>query len=210
MLRIHTLPLGPLQTNCYVAHNSTSAVVVDPGGDPGPVLALLEQQGVKLTHVLLTHLHFDHTYGVAKLVEATGAACYASVDDNYLLGLEIGAGGAWGFPKVPAYKPQPLAAGTMELCGEECRILATPGHTRGGLCFYFPQSSVVFVGDTLFERSIGRTDLEGGDTQTLLDSIRTQLFTLPENTIAYPGHGDSTTIGDEVRNNPYVSDFSPL
>ncbi|WP_027187031.1 MBL fold metallo-hydrolase [Desulfovibrio cuneatus] len=208
MLCIHTLPLGPLQTNCYVAHNASSAVVVDPGGDPAPVLALLEQQGVKLTHVLLTHLHFDHTYGVAKLVEATGAACYANADDNYLLGLEIGAGGAWGFPKVPAYQPKALAEGSLELCGETCQIIATPGHTPGGLCFYFPKSSVVFVGDTLFERSVGRTDLEGGNTETLLESIRTKLFTLPENTTAYPGHGDSTTIGDEVRNNPYVSDFA--
>ena len=201
-------PLGPLETNCYLVHTDKEAVAVDPGGNPAKVLKHLRENNLTLTHILCTHLHFDHTYGIHALTAATGAPVYASEADRYMLENEMGRGGMWGLPQVESYEFTGLEPGDMPMLGTTCRVLATPGHTPGGLSFYFASIQSVFSGDTLFYRSIGRTDFPGGDQNTLLSAIRTQLFTLPEETQAYSGHGMATSIGDEKRNNPHVSDFS--
>ena len=208
MLHIADFALGPLETNCYVIHNDTEAVIVDVGGSPRPVLDFLQQKKLKLTHILLTHLHFDHTFGVAELAKATGTPVLASEDDRYMLKTEPGKGGVWGLPEVPPYNYTGLAAGTLPLLGVSCIVLATPGHTPGGLSFYFPDAKAVFPGDSLFQRSIGRTDFPRGDLDTLLHSIRNKLFTLPEDTTVYPGHAGYTAIGDEKRNNPFAGAFA--
>lgn len=207
-MQVATFPLGPLDTNCFVIHAGTSAVVVDPGGQPGKVIQFLQEQELALSHILLTHLHFDHTYGVAELAKATGAHVLASSKDDYMLANELGRGGVWGLPLVEAYTYEPLEPGELELLGTTCMVLATPGHTPGGLAFHFPALGAVFSGDSLFYRSIGRTDFPGGDQNTLLRSIRETLFALSDATLVYPGHGDETSVGEERRNNPYVSDFS--
>jgi glyoxylase-like metal-dependent hydrolase (beta-lactamase superfamily II) len=206
-MHVADFAIGPLETNCYVIYNDTEAVAVDPGGPPQPVLDFLRQKKLKLTHILLTHLHFDHTYGVSELAGVTGATVLASEDDRYMLATEPGKGGVWGLPQVAPYDFAGLPEGTLPLLGSSCVVLATPGHTPGGLSFYFPACKAVFSGDALFYRSIGRTDFPRGDTDTLLRSIRGKIFTLPEETTVYPGHSEPTSVGDEKRNNPFAGDF---
>jgi glyoxylase-like metal-dependent hydrolase (beta-lactamase superfamily II) len=192
-------PLGPLETNCYLLHTDSQALIIDVGGDPASVLAYLRQHNLTLTHVLCTHLHFDHTYGIRALLKATGATAYASDKDRFLL-----EDGGMGIPQVEKYAFTDLSAGLFPLLGTTCTVLTTPGHTPGGLSFHFPEYLAVFAGDSLFYRSIGRTDFAGGDFTTLAASIRTRLFTLPDETVVYPGHGPHTTIGEEKRLNPYI------
>jgi glyoxylase-like metal-dependent hydrolase (beta-lactamase superfamily II) len=199
--------LGPLETNCYLLHDDAYAIAVDPGGDPAEVTAFLRKQHLTLLAVLNTHLHFDHTLGNAALHEATGAPVRIPAGDVHLLDSELGAGGMWGLPRVPAFRGLPLAEGEESFGPFQCRILHTPGHSPGSLCFYIPAEQCVFSGDVIFYRSVGRTDFPGGDMETLLNSIRTQLFTLPGVTCLYPGHGPSTTVADEQRNNPYCGHF---
>ena len=206
-MHVADFPLGPLDTNCYVIYNDTEAVAVDPGGPPQPVFDFLKQKNLKFTHILLTHLHFDHTYGVSALVKATGAKVLASEDDRYMLESEPGKGGVWGLPEVAPYSFEGLAEGELPLLGASCAVLATPGHTPGGLSFYFPELKAVFSGDALFYRSVGRTDFPRGDSDTLIKSIREKLFSLPEETTVYPGHSEFTSVGDERRNNPFVGDY---
>lgn len=206
-MQIITLPIGPLETNCFLVHSDKEAFVVDPGGKPSKVLAYLQEHGLTLTHILCTHLHFDHTIGVHDLVAASGATVYASEADRYMLATELGRGGIWGIPPVEPYEFTNLEPGEIVLLGMTCKVLATPGHTPGGLSFYFADLQTVFAGDTLFYRSMGRFDFEGGSESALLKSIREQLFSLPEDTRVCCGHGLETSIGDEKRNNPYAGDF---
>lgn len=209
-MQIAEFHLGPLETNCFIIHNASEALAVDPGGPPDEVLAYLDERKLALTHILLTHLHADHVYGVAALAGASKAKTLGSAADSYMLESELGRGGIWGLPLVEPYSFDDLAPGPCTLLGAACTVLATPGHTPGGLSFYFPDLQAVFVGDALFYRSIGRTDFPGGDHAALIASIRSKLFTLPEETTVYPGHGLATSVGDEKRNNPHVSDFSTL
>ena len=207
-MQIRTFPLGPLETNCYLLHTESDAVAIDPGGDPATLVHYLEKQKLTLTHILNTHMHFDHVLGNAALHEATGAPILANVTDKYLLQSEFGKGGGFGLPKVPAFSYESLAEGTVTLLGQSCKVLHTPGHTLGSLSFYWASASAVFAGDVLFYRSVGRTDLPGGDSATLRASVQEKLFLLPPATTVYPGHGPSTTIEDERRSNPYFGLFT--
>ena len=124
-----------------------------------------------------------------------------------LIGTESSDGGIWGFPPVPAFESRDLPTGPQVFGGMACTVLDTPGHTPGGVSYYFPDEKAVFTGDALFYRSLGRTDFPGGDHDTLLHSIRKVLFALPEETAVLPGHGPATSIGNERRNNPFCGDF---
>ncbi|WP_432735027.1 MBL fold metallo-hydrolase [Maridesulfovibrio sp. FT414] len=205
MSEIKIYPLGPLQTNCYVVVNKGRALVIDPGGDPAAPMGYLKSSGVELDCILNTHLHFDHIYGNRALADASGKNIYASDDDLVLMDTEVGRGGLMGFPTVTPFESNNIAAGETELIGLKCRVLATPGHTPGSLTFYFPELQAAFVGDALFRRSIGRTDFPYGNTEQLLSSIKEQIFTLPENTVVYSGHGPETSVGDEKNHNPFFS-----
>ena len=204
---IKNFSLGPLETNCYVLHDNAYALAVDPGGDPVEVIRFLKDKHLALLAILNTHLHFDHILGNAALHAATGAPIRTPADDAYLMESELGMGGMWGFPKVPAFESTPLLAGEHTFGPFLCRVLHTPGHSPGSLCFAVPAEHAVFVGDVIFYRGVGRTDFPGGDAETLLRSIRTKLFTLPGDTRLYPGHGPPTTVADEQRNNPYCGTF---
>ncbi|AGW12707.1 MBL fold metallo-hydrolase [Megalodesulfovibrio gigas] len=212
---LHVFPMGPLEVNCYLllgqasteAGGGLEAVAVDPGGNPRKALDLLQKTGARLTHVLCTHLHFDHIGGVRALVEATGATACASPQDAYLLESELGRGGFMGLPEIELFDVTPLTPGEYVFAGQPCRVLATPGHSPGSLSFYFPAIGRVFVGDLLFNRSVGRTDFPGGDFATLVRSIKEQIFTLPGATIVHSGHGESTTVDNERTHNPYLSEF---
>lgn len=199
--------LGPLETNCYVVNNDAEAVVIDVGGDPAPIREYLAERGLKLLAVCLTHKHFDHTYGVADLAAATGAPVYASRHEACLDNTESVRGGIWGLPLVPPYACEDIPLGDHSFGALHFTILETPGHTPGGISLYYPAEKAVFTGDALFFRSIGRTDFPGGDQATLLRSIREKLFTLPEDTHVYPGHGGATTLGDERRQNAFCGDL---
>ncbi|MDR0238893.1 MAG: MBL fold metallo-hydrolase [Deltaproteobacteria bacterium] len=204
---IKTFVLGPLETNCYVLHDKAYALAVDPGGDPAEALAFLKAEQLTLLAILNTHLHFDHILGNAALHAATGAPIRTPAGDAYLMESELGSGGMWGFPKVPAFAGTPLPEGEHSFGPFCCRVLHTPGHSPGSLCFAVPSEQAVFVGDLIFYRGVGRTDFPGGDAGALLRSIQMKIFTLPGDTRLYPGHGLRTSVADEQRNNPYCGAF---
>jgi glyoxylase-like metal-dependent hydrolase (beta-lactamase superfamily II) len=204
-MRITTFALGPLATNGYLLDEAGKALFIDPGGDPANVIKTLERENLELLHILNTHFHFDHIFGNTMLAEATGANILANPEDEFLLETEVGGGGFMGFPRVGSFSFEPIAEGEREFLGHRCKVLATPGHTPGSLSFYFPDRKAVFVGDLVFERSIGRTDFPGGDMETLLASARKKIFSLPEDTVIYSGHGGATTVGDEKNHNPFFS-----
>ena len=206
-IRIETRPLGPLQTNCYLLFNeqTNEALVIDPGMQAESILADL--QGWMVQAILLTHAHFDHIGGVQLLREQFNCPVYLhEVEQSWLLDPMKNGSGRWpelggAFTCDPAEKE--LTHGQeLELIGETFEVRHTPGHSPGSVSFVIGQ--VVFCGDALFYRSIGRTDLPGGNFATLSASIHEQLFTLDEATIAFPGHGQATNIGDEKRLNPYI------
>jgi glyoxylase-like metal-dependent hydrolase (beta-lactamase superfamily II) len=206
MLEVTAMPLGPLDTNCYLVHSKTEAVVIDPGGEAEEILSFLATNKKSLTAILNTHLHFDHIQGNADLVAATGLPVMANARDGFLLDTELGKG-MMGFPRTPAFSFTPLEEGELPLLGVSCRVLATPGHSPGSLSFYFQELGAVFVGDLLFYRSVGRTDFPGSSERELLRSVRSKIFTLPEETVVYPGHGPETTVGQEKLNNPFFTEF---
>ena len=203
MIRMRIFDMGALHTNCYLVHNSKEAVVFDVPADPKPLLDFMAEEGLALTHIFNTHLHFDHVMGNAALSRATGIPVFANKKDDYLTSPEMG-GERFGLPPTPPFTYENLDAGEVPVLGATCKVLATPGHTPGSLSYYFEEPGWLFVGDVLFYRSMGRTDLPGGEAQTLFDSIRNVLFALPAETEVHPGHGIPTTIGDEASNNPYV------
>ena len=183
-------------------------MAIDPGGDPSRVVDFLKQESLTLTHILNTHFHLDHIYGNAALAKTTSAPILANPEDEFLLGTEIGGGGFMGLPKVPDFDYSFIKPGSHTFVGALCQAISTPGHTPGSLSFYFPEAGILFAGDVLFRRGVGRTDFPGGNWETLLESIRDGLFSLPPETVVYSGHGDPTTIGEETANNPYFTDFS--
>lgn len=205
---VQVYSIGPLGTNCYLFHNDVDAVVVDPGGDMeqglADVMLYLNTHKLRLAAILCSHLHFDHIYGVAHLHEVTGAPVFAHEADIPMLDNEMGGGGKWGFASVAPFTPQPLAEGRHRFGSLECDVLHTPGHTPGSLSFSFPEEKALFGGDLLFYRSVGRSDFPGGDAQALIHSIRTQIYTLPDDTTVYPGHGQATTVAAEKAGNPFT------
>lgn len=205
---VATFPIGPLATNSYIIYENNKAAAIDVGGDPDDMLAFLHEHHLALDAILITHLHFDHLYGVADLASATGAAVYAPEKDQPLMATESGSGGIWGLPRVKQFAPIALHPGKSIFAGMECIVLETPGHTPGGVSYYFPNQHAVFPGDALFHRSIGRTDFPMGDHQQLLKSIKEGLLVLPDDTQVYPGHGSATTIGAERKENPFVGEFA--
>ena len=206
---IATYPIGPLETNCHIVYNSHDALVVDPGGelDDGlqDVVDFITRNRLTLQAILLTHLHFDHIYGAAELSGLNrGVPIYAAEADLPMLPAYLSSGEKWGLPPVKPFTPAVIAEGPCTFGSIKGEIRFTPGHTPGGLSLWLPDEHAVLCGDSLFYRSIGRTDLPGGDIHTLATSISEKLFTLPDDTAAYPGHGLTTTIGDEKQHNPFV------
>ncbi|MGH2523914.1 MAG: MBL fold metallo-hydrolase [Anaerolineales bacterium] len=208
-IRILQLPLGPIQTNCFIAgdDDTNDAVVIDPGWDAPQVLNALDARRWQLRYVLLTHAHFDHIGAVADVVEATGALLAIHPLELPLL-RHLGGAKELGFHLPPCPAPdvllepgQIVEAGPMRLA-----TLFVPGHTVGHVAFHEPRARVVFSGDVLFKDGIGRTDFPGGDYATLMHSIRAVLLALPDDTTVCPGHGPITTIGEERRGNPFLAE----
>ena len=200
-MHVHVLPIGPLETNCYLLEEDGEAVVVDPGGNPYALLRHLEEHELTLTRILVTHMHFDHILGNADLAKATGARIYANKRDEPLL--VVASGTRFGLQPTSPFAYDNLEEGVLTLLKQPCKVIAVPGHSPGSLAYYFPKISAIFVGDVLFYRSIGRTDLPCGDADVLGESIQKKIYALPADTVVYPGHGPATTVGEEMRENPF-------
>ncbi|MCL5676456.1 MAG: MBL fold metallo-hydrolase [Firmicutes bacterium] len=202
-----TLAVGPYQANCYIvaAEAGGPALVVDPGAQPDRILARVRELGLEVTHILLTHGHLDHIGAVTAMKEATRAAiCIHPLDAPMLPDPRLNLSASSPRPVTALPADRLLEDGEeIPIGGLRLQVLHTPGHTPGGVCFLLPDR--VLSGDTLFAGSIGRTDFPGGDMDQLLKSIRTKLLPLPDHLLVHPGHGDSTTIGDERAGNPFLS-----
>ncbi len=207
---LSTIPVGPLQCNCTILADpeAAEAVVIDPGDEPDRIVRVLESTKCRAIALLHTHGHFDHIGGTAGVKRATGAAIRIHAADRPLYDALEQQASFFGLSVEPPLPPDgDLADGESILFGR-FRLVAihTPGHSPGSTCFRLGgEAPVLFSGDTLFRRSIGRTDLWGGDTDTILDSIRRKLFVFPEGLRVVCGHGPDTTIGDERRSNPFAA-----
>ena len=204
---LRTIAVGMNQTNCYIVgcEQTRRGVVIDPGDEGKRIVQRTGRDDLQVEYVLLTHAHFDHIGGVAEVVAATGAQLAIHPKERPLLEARGGAS-LWGMdveasppPDVELSGGQRLEVGTLAF-----QVLFTPGHSPGGATFYLADQAVAFVGDLLFSRGVGRTDLPGGDQATLMHSIKEVVFALPDETVVYPGHGPKTTVGDEKRSNPWV------
>lgn len=208
MIDIKQLPLGPLQTNCYFLGCQTTkrAAIIDPAWDGHAIANMVQKDGYTVTHILLTHSHFDHIGGLAHLKEDTDAPIYAH--EKAVPFIEMGAQIArrWGLtmPETPPVDHTIAEGDTIAVGNVSLEVLFTPGHAPGHVCFYLREYDVLFDGDVLFQGSIGRTDLPGGDFTTLMDSIEQKLLPLPDNTQLLSGHGPVTTIGAERHTNPFL------
>jgi len=202
------LPVGLLQCNCSIFGDETTreAVVIDPGDQIGDIQAILNKHGLKVKAIIVTHAHIDHIAGAAALKAATNAPVYLNDNDQVLYeGIDLQA--AWLGMPPPEHTDvdvTPKDADTIVLNDTKMHVLHTPGHTQGSISLWIPSENKVIAGDTLFQGSIGRTDLPGGDGRQILRSIQSKLLTLPESAVVVPGHGPNTTIGEEKEFNPFL------
>ncbi len=206
--KIVCLTNGMFMENCYLigSPETSEAVLVDPGEEAELFLRRLDHEGLELKQVWLTHGHMDHVDGVRRVVQETGAELHLHPDDRELYDSYVAQRAKYGLGAVDSLPPpdRDLDHGDELRIGEYTFVVRhVPGHSRGGVAFV--GHGVVFSGDALFTGSIGRTDLPGGHTETLLTSIREQLLSLPDETVVYPGHGPETTIGTERRTNPFLT-----
>ncbi len=199
MMRYELIPVGILQTNCYLAWSSksSSCLVIDPGGSFELIESRLGKLNLKPVGVLLTHGHVDHIGAVGELSSKYGIPVWIHEGDR---GLYLDPRNAI-LPWVPAAEglPEPVQE-LPKVEGLSYEVIHTPGHTPGGVCFYFAEHGVLFSGDTLFQGTHGRTDFPGGSYATLMKSIKEKLLSLPKNVVVLPGHQEATTIGDEQDN----------
>ena len=214
MLNIRTYSLGPVQTNCYIVSNKKKeCLIFDPGEEGERLVKEIRSLGLKPLAVFLTHAHFDHIGAVDAIRGMFNVPLYIHAKEVDWLSdpLKNGSGKYFELPnyvvEAPLEEHVIRQEQTFEIGDFVFQAVFTPGHSPGSVSYIFEQDGFAIVGDTLFERSIGRTDLFGGNMKELLQSIHDKLLVLPEDTIIYPGHGDYTTPAAEMENNPFLNGF---
>ena len=205
-MKIIAMEVGVIGTNCYLVINEEQkkGVVIDPGGDADQILEKIKQKGITIEAIFLTHGHSDHIMAVDEVREVTGAKVYISEADADMLtkassNLSVYMGAGREFKAADEFL---IDGETITAAGLKFQVVATPGHTKGGICLLC--GDTVFCGDTIFSESIGRTDLPGGSYSQILHSIKTKIMVLPDEMKLLPGHGPATTIGWERRRNPFL------
>jgi hydroxyacylglutathione hydrolase len=211
-LEVRVFTVGPVQENCFLFRHEQSdrALIVDPGEEAPRILGAVEELGLTVEAVLVTHCHFDHIGAVAPVANATGAPVYVSEIEKPVLA-DIMSYVPWaGFGPYESYEADHTLKGgeTLRLAGFEIEVLFTPGHSPGHLTYSIRDAQAIFSGDVLFQGSVGRTDLPGGDWDTLLASIASLVDSLPPETEVYPGHMGATTLGAERRTNPFLAELA--
>jgi hydroxyacylglutathione hydrolase len=209
---VRMFTVGPVAENCFLFRRDDSerALIVDPGEEPERILKPVDELGLTIEAILLTHCHFDHIGAVAPVAKATGAPVYCPEIEVPVLA-DIMAFVPWpGFGPYESYDADETVAGgeSLELAGLELDVIFTPGHSPGHVTYSVRDENAIFSGDVLFQGSVGRTDLPGGDSPTLLGSIRTLLDGHPEETAVYPGHMGITTLGAERATNPFLAELA--
>ncbi|MDD5936249.1 MAG: MBL fold metallo-hydrolase [Clostridiales bacterium] len=207
-LSITAIQVGPIQTNCYIVANEDTkkALVFDPGEDANKIYNYINQCHLTVEAILLTHGHFDHITGVSDLVRLTNAKVYMlEAEKDLAMDDRMNCSAMFGqrvtlFPDILIKNQEELS-----FLDTKIKVIATPGHTKGSVCYFFEENKILISGDTLFLESYGRTDFPTGSDFALERSLTMLLTTLPQDVVVYPGHGPKTTIGYEQKNNPYGS-----
>jgi len=210
-MKVETLLVTPFMQNARIlwSEKSKRGVVVDPGGEAEIILEALERLGVTCEAIWLTHSHLDHCGAVAPLIEKLKVPLYAHPAERIMRSKVVEISRMYGLPDGILFNcPEPdheiVGGEVLQIDGESCKVLFTPGHAPGHVCFYFKELGELIAGDTVFAGAIGRTDLPGGDYDTLISSIRTEILSLPDETIIRSGHGPDTTVGAERKTNPFL------
>ncbi len=202
---LKTLPVGPFAANCYIYASETTAtgIIIDPGDEADVILQNVSALGLTIKHIILTHGHIDHVGALKETKEATGAEIDIHSEDTTALSRDL-VSRMFGlsYPKPPPPDCRLSDGDTISFADTSLKVVHTPGHSPGSICLL--TNKLIFSGDTLFCGGIGRSDLPGGDYRKLMHSLRTRLLALPDDTRVYPGHGPSTTIGQERRQNPFL------
>jgi hydroxyacylglutathione hydrolase len=212
VIDVRTFTVGPVAENCYVARleQADHGVIFDPGDEPERIIEAVEGLGIGVDAILLTHCHFDHIGAVAPVARSTGAPVYCPEIEVPVLA-DIMAYVPWpGFGPFESYEADHTIGGGehLSIAGLELDVLFTPGHSPGHVTYAIPDQGAIFSGDVLFKGSVGRTDLPGGDWETLLGSIRGLVEGYPEETVVYPGHMGITTLGAERATNPFLAELA--
>lgn len=211
-LEIVTFTLGPAQTNAYLVADpqTKEAAVIDPSWDGDIILAEAQKRGWRIGHLWYTHAHFDHIGGAAAIADALNPLPLVALHpDDHVLWRAGGGGRMFGLAIDPGPEPSIdfVHGQTLRLGSNIFEVRYTPGHTPGHVVLYCASENACFCGDLIFAHSVGRTDLPGGNWETLVKSIREQIYTLPENTRLLSGHGPETSVGEEKVSNPFVQEF---
>ncbi len=204
---IRSVALGELRTNCYVLidEQTNTCLVIDPADDAERLIRLFTKDNLRPVAILLTHGHFDHIYGVTELANHFRLPIIAGEKEVELLGDPVLNESASYGRQVTVVPTHVVGDGEdLTANGFNCKVLETPGHTVGSVCYYFEEAGVAFTGDTIFFESVGRSDFHTGNGDKLVTSIKEKLFNLPKKTVLYPGHGPKTTVEYEIKNNPYI------
>lgn len=202
-----SFPVGPFQCNCTIIGDKISkkAIVVDPGADAGKILREIQSLGLEIVSIIHTHAHLDHILAAGEIKKATGAEICLHEQDKFLWDGAQDQCRKFGLPYTPLPEPDRWLSDNEALGFADGVAIHTPGHSPGSMSFWFEKANLLLSGDTLFHRSIGRTDLAGGDFNTLMKSIRERLLILDESATVITGHGPETSIGEELRENPFIN-----
>lgn len=206
-MRMTRIMVGAIATNCYIVsdENTKKAFIVDPGGHPEKIKNKVAEAGLTVEAILLTHGHFDHMMAADELRDFYGVKVYLGEAEKELIAdPQQNVSAMFGKPVATTADVFVKDGEVLEIAGFKIQVIATPGHTKGGVCYYLKEHDLAFCGDTVFQCSVGRTDFPGGSARELSRSIREKLFVLPEDTQLFPGHGDSTVVSYEKKYNPFA------